>query len=78
MYNIPCSHVAHLEKEGLRDYRKGEEHIIQVRTNIKRVVEVWFDEYKETFYYYNQHLKVLLLLLQSASNYTTFSTTMNL
>lgn len=49
--NVPCSHVAHLESVGGRDYRNSWSEIIH--TNYKRFAEVWMDDYKEYFY---QHI----------------------
>ena len=53
---IPCSHVAHLEDKFKGSYRKGLGSVIS--NNYKRIVEVWLDDYKDTFYYYNPKVKV--------------------
>ena len=57
--NVPCSHAAHMEVKGQRDYRNGK--MENVSKNHIRYVEALFDPiYKETFYYYNPDWKVLL------------------
>ena len=56
MVNVPCSHVAHLERLGHRNYRVGRLH--DTWTNHKRVAEVWLGEYAKYLYYYNPHAKV--------------------
>ena len=54
---IPCSHVAHLEDDfkGVYRFKKGLGH--KLDNNYKRIVEVWLDDYKDTFYYYNPVVK---------------------
>ena len=55
--NVPCSHAAHLEEEGQRNYRTG--NMANVSLNYIRVVESLFEpEYKEATYYYNPEWKV--------------------
>ena len=54
--NVPCSHVAHLERLGHRNYRVGRLH--DTWTNHKRVAEVWLGEYAKYLYYYNPHAQV--------------------
>ena len=55
--NVPCSHAAHMEVKGQRDYRIG--NMRNVAKNHIRYVEALFDPiYKETFYYYNPDWKV--------------------
>jgi polypeptide N-acetylgalactosaminyltransferase len=46
--SVPCSRVAHLEAPGFRDYRAN--FTKYTERNYKRVVEVWFDDYKKYFY----------------------------
>lgn len=53
---VPCSRAAHLEGNDTRSYREGYESIVQ--RNYKRIAEVWFDEYKDCFYYYFPELIV--------------------
>jgi polypeptide N-acetylgalactosaminyltransferase len=48
---VPCSRIAHLETKRGRDYRKNYTKVIS--RNYKRVVEVWFDDYKKYYYHYN-------------------------
>ena len=61
VYNIPCSHGAHLEKESKRNYRHNMGHIYHL--NYKRIVEVWLDDYhKEIFYYFNPDIKVIIAI----------------
>ncbi|ELU00642.1 hypothetical protein CAPTEDRAFT_49556, partial [Capitella teleta] len=54
--SIPCSHAAHLERGGHREYRNNPEWISLMEYNYKRIAEVWLDEYKEYFYYYRPEL----------------------
>lgn len=49
MFEIPCSRVAHLSKVHSA-YRSTEEPIDFVGRNLKRVAEVWLDDYKQYFY----------------------------
>ena len=63
--NIPCSHGAHLENNQ-RGYRSGWKQ--SVLNNYKRVVEVWFDEYRERVYYYNDNIKVQIMNYTLQSN----------
>lgn len=49
MFEIPCSRVAHLSKMHSA-YRETEKPIDFVGRNLKRVAEVWLDEYKQYFY----------------------------
>ena len=56
--NVPCSHAAHSERPGLRNYRMLIS-TMNVDNNFLRIVESLFDPaYKETFYYYNPSFKV--------------------
>ncbi len=55
---IPCCHAAHLEDDLTRDYRYKEGLGKMTDNNYKRIVEVWLDEYKDTFYYYNPDILV--------------------
>ena len=56
MVNVPCSHAAHLERTGHRNYRVGrEEHML---VNHKRVAAVWLGDFVKYFYYYNPRTKV--------------------
>ncbi|KAK2193683.1 hypothetical protein NP493_8g05002 [Ridgeia piscesae] len=45
---VPCSRMAHLEKEGYRDYRNNWHW--QTMANFRRVVDLWGDDYKQTFF----------------------------
>ena len=64
--NVPCSHAAHMEVKGQRDYRIG--NMRNVAKNHIRYVEALFDPvYKETFYYYNPYWKVLAMVTQHVS-----------
>ena len=56
--NVPCSHIAHYEKRGSRGYRVEWKPIIL--RNHKRIAEVWWDDYKKYFYYYNPDMAVCL------------------
>ena len=56
--HIPCSFVAHLEAPNQRNYRANTDYEMQKRINYKRLVEVWFDDYKDIFYFYNPDIKV--------------------
>ncbi|KAG5678095.1 hypothetical protein PVAND_007797 [Polypedilum vanderplanki] len=47
IFTVPCSRVAHLSKMSTA-YQVEDEKIIA--RNLKRVVEVWFDDYKKYFY----------------------------
>lgn len=49
MFEIPCSRVAHLSKLH-SSYRETETPMDFVGRNLKRVAEVWLDEYKQYFY----------------------------
>ena len=40
--------MAHLEKEGYRDYRNN--WYWQTMANFRRVVDLWGDDYKQTFF----------------------------
>ena len=40
---------------------------MQKLINYKRVVEVWFDDYKDIFYFYNPEIKVRTHLLLSVT-----------
>ena len=56
--NVPCASAAHYEGNGYRNYRLGWDDIIA--HNFKRLVEVWFDEFKDMVYLYNPKLKVCI------------------
>lgn len=49
LYEIPCSRVAHLSKLHSA-YRNTEKPMDFVGRNLKRVAEVWLDDYKQYFY----------------------------
>lgn len=49
LFEIPCSRVVHLSKT-FTAYRDTEKPMDFVGRNLKRVAEVWLDEYKEVFY----------------------------
>jgi polypeptide N-acetylgalactosaminyltransferase len=49
--SVPCSRIAHLEADHAREYRRNYTELIA--RNYKRVVEVWFDDYKKYYYLYN-------------------------
>ncbi|KAK2193092.1 hypothetical protein NP493_17g06021 [Ridgeia piscesae] len=55
--NVPCSHAAHLERTGHRNYRVG--RLEHTWVNHKRVAAVWLGDYIKYFYYYNPRSKVL-------------------
>ena len=50
MVNVPCSHAAHLEVQGYRNYRS--QWTQTINRNYKRFVQVWLPEYMEYFYPY--------------------------
>ena len=54
---VPCSHVAHVEREGQRRYRcTWQNHVTR---NHMRLVEALLDrQYKRTAYYFNPDWKV--------------------
>ena len=54
--NVPCSHLAHLEKPGMRDYRI--DSVDTVFRNYKRFMQVWLPEYMEYFMPYFPDLEV--------------------
>ena len=54
--NVPCSSAGHYERKGYRDYRQSWNHMIF--RNFKRLVEVWFDEFKDIVYQYQPQIKV--------------------
>ncbi|XP_017112456.1 putative polypeptide N-acetylgalactosaminyltransferase 11 [Drosophila elegans] len=58
---IPCSRVGLIYKrdETMAQTAPNRNHNKQVRKNFKRVVDVWFDEYKLHFYRYNPRLRNL-------------------
>ncbi|KAI0228993.1 Polypeptide N-acetylgalactosaminyltransferase 2 [Lamellibrachia satsuma] len=45
---VPCSHMAHLEKKGYRDYRS--KWYWDTMANFRRVVDLWGDNYTQTFF----------------------------
>lgn len=49
LYEIPCSRVAHLSKLHSA-YRNTDKPIDFIGRNLKRVAEVWLDDYKQYFY----------------------------
>lgn len=49
MYEIPCARVAHLSKMHSA-YRNTEKPSDFIGRNLKRVAEVWLDDYKQYFY----------------------------
>ncbi|ELU12739.1 hypothetical protein CAPTEDRAFT_101883 [Capitella teleta] len=57
--NIPCSHAAHLEQSGQREYRNNQDWSSLMEYNYKRIAEVWLDEYKKYFYYYRPELSAV-------------------
>ncbi len=57
--NVPCSVAAHYEGQGYRDYRTGWD--LAYRQNYKRIIEVWFGDYKKYVYYNNPELQVSCL-----------------
>ncbi|KAI0228350.1 putative polypeptide N-acetylgalactosaminyltransferase 9, partial [Lamellibrachia satsuma] len=52
---VPCSHMAHLEKEGYRDYRS--KWYWNTMANFRRVVDLWGDNYTEVFFDYLPDVK---------------------
>ncbi|CAH1793454.1 unnamed protein product [Owenia fusiformis] len=57
--NMPCSHIAHMERPHQRTYRNDKNDIIQ--NNYKMIAEKWFpSQYKDLFYSYYPKLKAVL------------------
>ena len=49
LFEVPCSRVTHLSKV-VSAYRQTDKPMDFVGKNLKRVAEVWLDDYKEYFY----------------------------
>ena len=48
MVNVSCSHAAHFEEAGQRNYRNEQMYQMQIYKNYKRVALTWLDEYEAT------------------------------
>lgn len=54
--NVPCSHVAHYEEMGHRNYRIGWEK--SITRNYRRVAEVWLGNYTDLVMQYKDGIQV--------------------
>ena len=75
--NVPCSHAAHMEQPGSRDYRATWQQVIN--KNYRRVIEVWADDFKKYFFQYTPRVRVsddcdLMMLSLSQDAYHCFTT----
>ncbi len=58
VFNVPCSHVAHIEAPHSRAYRS--EWTDQIHSNYRRTAEVLLDDYAKYLYWYLPQAKVTL------------------
>ena len=58
--NVPCSHMAHLERQGLRDYRSGPSWYPHTMKNFRRAIELWGGPYNDTFFQFLSDMKASL------------------